>query len=396
MKILIAEDDAVSRKILEKTLTNWGYEVIVTKDGREAWDAYKNESTKVAVVDWMMPEIDGLELVRRIRKAATKDYTYVILLTAKGQKTDIVAGLEAGADDYVIKPFDHDELRSRLSVGERVLSLEEKLANNISALEEANEIMQKDVEAASQIQQSLLPENLTPNPRVKCEYEFIPCDKVGGDMLNVFEINSNHVGVYISDVSGHGVTAAMYAVAISRILSPIDNDSSICRYYDPASSEHKPVSPSRVISRLNDQLRIYRGNIYYATMIYGILNTSTLNFKYVRAGHTPLIIVHNGKATEYENDGNMPVGIDENATFNEYELNLQSGDRIYFHSDGLVQDSKYLNPKDQIILLMEKLEKVYKKDLKEGIKDIISNAMSCTPDSKPEDDMTILGMEIND
>ena len=137
MKILIAEDDATFRMMLEGILRKWGHRVVVTMDGSQAWEAFKRERPDLAVLDWMMPDADGLEVCRRIRESEGLRYVYVILLTAKGQTEDVVKGLESGADDYVKKPFDHAELRSRIKVGERVLQLERALASKVKSLEKA-------------------------------------------------------------------------------------------------------------------------------------------------------------------------------------------------------------------------------------------------------------------
>jgi len=136
LRILIAEDDSISRRILETTLVKWGFEVIVTRDGREAWQALKaDDAPKLAILDWMMPGLDGVDVCKRIRMAgAGGSYTYVILLTTKGQKEDIVAGMDAGADDYITKPFDSGELHVRLRAAKRVLDLESQLLTAHEAL----------------------------------------------------------------------------------------------------------------------------------------------------------------------------------------------------------------------------------------------------------------------
>ena len=117
MKILIAEDDAPSRILLERKLASWGYEVIATEDGNQAWDAVQKESPDIAILDWLMPELSGIDVCRRIRNAENLPYIYIILITAQDQDEDIIAGFDAGADDYILKPFDEDILRSRVSVG---------------------------------------------------------------------------------------------------------------------------------------------------------------------------------------------------------------------------------------------------------------------------------------
>ncbi len=128
MKILIAEDDPVSRRLLEVFLCKWGYDVVVTCDGSEAWDVLQRpDAPNMVISDWMMPNVDGLELCRKIREIKKSDYTYFIILTAKERKEDVVKGLEAGADDFLIKPFHQEELKYRVQIGERIIELEHRI-----------------------------------------------------------------------------------------------------------------------------------------------------------------------------------------------------------------------------------------------------------------------------
>lgn len=128
MKILIAEDSAVARRLLEATIRRWGHEVIAVADGALAWQAMERpDAPTLVILDWMMPEIDGVEVCRRIRQRDDGRYTYVILLTAKNQKEDIVYAMDAGADDMIGKPFDSEELRVRVRAGERMLDLQARL-----------------------------------------------------------------------------------------------------------------------------------------------------------------------------------------------------------------------------------------------------------------------------
>ncbi len=128
MKILIAEDDPISRRLLEATLSEWGYDVLVTSDGSEAWETMQQpEAPGLVISDWMMPHMDGLELCRKIRQMDRTGYIYFIILTAKGRKKDVIEGLEAGADDFLIKPFDREELKCRTRIGERIIKLEQRI-----------------------------------------------------------------------------------------------------------------------------------------------------------------------------------------------------------------------------------------------------------------------------
>jgi DNA-binding response OmpR family regulator len=138
MRILIAEDEGVSRRLLEETLRRWGYDVVVATDGNEAWASLSGDAPpQLAIIDWMMPGIDGIELCQRARELADELPTYLMLLTSRSAREDIVAGLQAGADDYMVKPFDEAELRARLQVGVRVVQLQMSLADRDHDLEDA-------------------------------------------------------------------------------------------------------------------------------------------------------------------------------------------------------------------------------------------------------------------
>jgi two-component system, cell cycle response regulator len=140
MKILIADDDVTSRLVLTGVLQKFGHDVVATMNGNEAWETMRQpDSPTLAILDWMMPGLDGVEVVRRIRSLGSDEPPYLILLTSMSEKADIVAGLEAGADDYLAKPFDPGELRARVEVGRRVAELQARLREAHDAL--ANEAM---------------------------------------------------------------------------------------------------------------------------------------------------------------------------------------------------------------------------------------------------------------
>ncbi|NBB94441.1 MAG: diguanylate cyclase [Planctomycetes bacterium] len=128
MRILIAEDDPVSRLVLEATLTKWGHEVIATTTGGEAWEALQApDPPRLVVLDWMMPVMDGPDVCRKMRQMSGGEYFYIVMLTAKSLIEDVVEGLDAGADDYLVKPFDKRELRMRIGSGQRIIELQKQL-----------------------------------------------------------------------------------------------------------------------------------------------------------------------------------------------------------------------------------------------------------------------------
>jgi len=136
VRILIAEDDAVTRKLLEGLARSWGYDVAVSPDGASALESLESAITpQLALLDWMMPGLDGPEVCRAVRLRPDVQPTYLILLTSKSDRADVVSGLEAGADDYLVKPFHPDELRARLNAGARIIDLQQRLAAEVAALQ---------------------------------------------------------------------------------------------------------------------------------------------------------------------------------------------------------------------------------------------------------------------
>ncbi len=147
-RILLAEDEARYRRILSHYLTSWGFSVTVAQDGLEALDALTgDDAPAMALVDWVMPGLEGPEICERVRLRSDRPYTYIILLTAKAQKEEVAAGFAAGADNYVTKPCDMNELHARLKVGERMVTLERALAKQVDTLQRALDHVRQSKEA---------------------------------------------------------------------------------------------------------------------------------------------------------------------------------------------------------------------------------------------------------
>lgn len=200
MRVVIAEDDAVSRRILETLLSKWGYEVTTTLDGEAAWNTLQEPGApSLAILDIMMPGIDGLELCRRVRLIPTSVPPYIILLTANNAVSEIVKGIEAGADDYLTKPYDRDELRVRLQVGVRIIELQTKLAERVRQLEAA----------LSHVKQL---EGILPI----CSY----CKKIRND-LNSWETVETYVADHSEAEFSHGICPGCYETTVKPQLESL-------------------------------------------------------------------------------------------------------------------------------------------------------------------------------
>ena len=201
MRILIADDDPVSRRVLETFLARWGYEVIVATDGRQTWQILQEPGAPhVMVLDWMMPGMGGVELCERVRQTGCPLPAYVILLTSRTESGDIVAGLDAGADDYVTKPFNQEELRARVKSGFRVVELQLKLADRVQELQTA-------LTSVRQLQ-GLLP---------ICSY----CKKIRDDQ-NYWQQVEQYVSKYSGVQFSHGICPECYKKIVTPQLAKAD------------------------------------------------------------------------------------------------------------------------------------------------------------------------------
>jgi len=317
MKVLVAEDDLVSRKVLVKSLKGLGYEVIPAVNGREAWEHLdSDESASLAIIDWMMPEMDGVEVIKKLRSTAKENYTFVILLTGKSETEDVVKGIDAGADDYLTKPFNHAELHARLRAGERIVQLEKKLLEVNSELASANIRMKMDLEAVANIQKTLLPNTVPKLSNVNVEWLYKPCDELAGDILNVFMLDERHMALYLLDVSGHGVGAALLSVTLSRILSPHVDKSSLLFNKVEGNEGYQITRPVEVVKKLNSRFSMDDESGQYFTLVYGVLDTKTLEYTFIAAGHPNSVLMREGKAITFDNSG-LPVGFFEEAQYKE-------------------------------------------------------------------------------
>ena len=356
MRILIAEDERITQRSLQRTLEGWGHDVVVADDGAAAWEQFQQQLFDIVLTDWDMPRMDGRELIQFVRGSGRSGYTYLILLTGRSEKADLVAGMEAGADDFLAKPFDRNELRVRLNAGERIVRLEHELAAHNEALSEANERMKYDLDAAATMQRDLLPRELPASLGANFAWHYAPCDELGGDILNVLPLDGHNVSMYLLDVAGHGVPAALLSVTLSQTLTTRDPNSSILITQNENSAAPEVRPPHEVIAQLNRRFPMGSQGDRFITMAYGVLDTQTRVLRYANAGHPPAILVRRGCALQLLTGGGFPIGVTEAAEYEEESIPLKSGDRLYFYSDGIteaVNDRREMLKEEGLVQLIE-------------------------------------------
>ncbi len=394
MKVLIAEDDAISRKLLQRRLEKWGHRVVESTNGAEAWELFQQDSFDMVISDWMMPNMDGVDLIRRIRQAQNSHYVYTIILTAKSQKDDLIAGMEAGADDFLTKPFDADELKMRLRAGQRIVELQKRLKEKNRVLASINNRIKNDLRMAAEIQQSLLPKAAPDVPGVNLKWFFKPCDELAGDTFNVFKLDENHLGIYVLDVSGHGVAAALRSVTLSYLLSPSHLQSGLLLDFSDETGEFVITPPAQVVERLNKQFPLELNTGQFFTILYGILNIPDKTFRFTSAGHPGMILLNGNGKTEVLETASLPVGILEDYSYEEQTLQLKPGNRLVLYSDGVVEAKNEAQEEFGISRLQRVMEEWQNRSLEEAVQAITLELFQWKKGENFEDDVTILALEI--
>lgn len=332
MRILIAEDDAIPRRLLQATLMKAGHDVVSACDGVEAWQILRSaDAPRLAIVDWLMPNMDGVEVCRRVRQQQASPYTYLILLTSKDRKEDLIAGLEAGADDYLIKPFDPQELQVRLRTGQRILDLQAALFASMDQLAQAH---QREVEVGAKIQQTLLFGQL-PHDLIGAQIAALtlPSLHVDGDFYDFFQYGADCFDLVVGDVMGKGVAAALLGAALK---------SSFPRAFSQlllSSAQKKLPEPEEIVLLVQREVaQRFISLGMFATLCYARCDLAQRQLTLVDCGHPKTIHFRSltGDCALLQGD-NMPLGFSACETYQQVSCSLAEGDLLVFYSDGLTE-----------------------------------------------------------
>jgi sigma-B regulation protein RsbU (phosphoserine phosphatase) len=347
-RILIVEDSDINRRALATLLCGQGYEARAVASGHLALERLAIENFDLVLLDVMMQGLSGFEVLRELRSRVSSTELPVIMTTARDGTDDIVHALELGANDYVTKPLDLPVLLARIqtqlslkhAVAEKS-GLERKLAERNRDLEAANsqlsmknDRMKQDLEGAARIQCACLPPQELTLPALSVASLYKPCAELAGDSFNVFQFDASRIGVYVLDVSGHGLPAALLAVTLGHLLSPVLTPGSIVMRAAPESGDYEVVSPAEVANILNGRFAFGPATGQYFTLVYGILNSDTGEFRYVAAGHPGPVHLVQGKEARCLDRPAMPIGVGD-GQYEERYIRLAVGDSLFLYSDGV-------------------------------------------------------------
>ncbi len=334
----------------------------------------------------MMPGIDGYETCRRLKAdPATRD-SAVIFLSAMDDTESKVRGLELGAVDYVAKPFKREEVIARVNTHLTLLRLQRELA-------EANRRMRRDLEAAAQVQRSLLPASVPDWPAVRVSWRYQPCDELAGDSLNVFRLDDRKVCMYVLDVAGHGVASALLSVSVARALLP--GADAIVQSRDGAG-RLAPTPPAEVMRLLNARFPMGVGGDYFFTIVYAVLDSHTGRLEYATAGHPAPLRISAGGSDDPRVPLGPPIGVFDDAEYRQAELSLLPGDRVYLYSDGLFEA---WNAEEEMFgeeRLVQCLDAARELPLEHALDAAMNGLLGWSGDRGLDDDVAVIAIELGE
>ncbi|MDZ8187426.1 MAG: SpoIIE family protein phosphatase [Nostoc sp. ChiSLP02] len=389
-KILVIDDDPTVRAVLKSTFKKQGYDITLASNGEEGITQAQLLRPALIICDWMMSEVDGLEVCRRIRSYPELATTFFILLTARGaargEEDDRVRGLDAGADDFISKPIEMNELKARVRAGLRLYQLNQDLQSKKQALETLNhdlqtqkQILEAELAEAADYVRSLLPSPLIGT--VTTEHLFIPSAQLGGDCFGHNWIDDDCLAIYLLDVSGHGVGSALLSVSVLNVLrSQSLPNTNFCQ-------------PSEVLKGLNQAFQMKKHGDKYFTIWYGVYHRHKRQLTYANAGHPPALLVSHNSTTNIQvqqlTSLDLPIGFLPEVEFEDAIVDVKENSMLYIFSDGAYE----INQPDGTILGLDNfiylLTKYSRKDIC-NLNQILANIFSLNAQDNLDDDFSLV------
>lgn len=388
--ILVVDDNIVNRKLLESILKKAGYSVVVAVNGEEAVSHSLEIIPDLILLDVVMPKKDGYQACVEIKQFDETTDIPIVFLSAKSETHDKIKGLEAGGVDYVTKPFNKEEVLARVRAQLKIRHLTNDLKSANDELLLKQKKIEDDLKAAGEIQKSLLPKRSLQCDRMDLHWRFIPCETVGGDIFNVFRLSEEFVGLYMLDVSGHGVPSALVTVSTSQVLQP--QTGYLLKKSITPPPHYSVVPPSQVLSFLDKEYPLERFDKYF-TISYLLFNRLDGSLRYSSAAHPPPVLLRKNGSLELLEEGGTIIGMGGMLPFEEGEVTMEYGDKLFLYTDGITEYegaseaffgedrfySKLIEKKDEPVSVM--------------IDSILDSMMDFGSNASPKDDVSLLGFE---
>ncbi len=322
-QILVIDDDSAVQILLKRMLEREGYEVVAASNGEEGMAQALALHPALIICDWVMPGLNGLDVCQLVKRDPQLSTTFFILLTSLDSVADRVKGLDAGADDFITKPVEKNELQARVRAGLRLHQLTRDLQMQ-------KQLLETEMAEAAQYVRSLLPSPMT-HP-LSINSRFIPSRQLGGDCFDYYWLDENYLAIYLLDTAGHGLRATLPSVSVLNLLRSRTLQN--LNYYQP----------SEVLKGLNEIFQMNYQNDKYFTIWYGVYNRINRDLIYATAGHPPAILISNKlkAVTEVQllRTPGMPIGMFPEAKYIDDICNIEERSILYIFSDGAYEITK--------------------------------------------------------
>lgn len=377
-QILLIDDDSIFRMTLSRRLRHQGYEVSTAADGKEGIEMAKQLRPALILCDWAMPESNGLKVCRAIKSDPDLSTIFFILLTAYGETSNRIQGFDTGADGFLSKPLNFHELNAYIRAGLRI----NQLTQDLTAQKQTLEVQL--TEGADYVR-SLLPSPIK-EPPLHVDTRFIPSIQLGGDCFNFYQLDPDYWAIYLLDVSGHGIGAAMHSVSVLNLL----RSQSLPRvnYYQP----------NHVLTALNEAFPMSDHNNRYFTIWYGVYNQTTRRLMYASAGHPPAVLISEQSSNNFETQQlgqpGLPIGFFPNINFKNGFCDVAEGSNLYVFSDGIYeiqQSNGEMWSLDAFISLLVD----YRKRQSLSLDEVLKHITSLNADNSFSDDLSLLEIQFD-
>lgn len=380
-ELLVVDDDPDILRIVQFFLTKQNFHVHSASNGEEALQTLQdNPQIELVLSDVMMPKIDGLELLRRLRSMEQFADIPVILISAEGETSQKVMGLNLGADDFITKPFNFDELMARVKNHLRLRRLQKDLVAANDLLKQQYEILVADMDAAKSVQMALMPDGFPENSRYRLGSQYLPVERVGGDFFDVVPLaDGSKLGILIVDVCGHGVAAA-FITAMTKITF--------------RNACYSSMDPAVVLNQMNAELNsnLKEG---FITAFYAVFDVPSKTFTYASGGHPPLLVHRRSSNEIIKLDAQTTfLGIFEQVQFTSNEIVIEAGDRVIFYTDGLVESHNSDMEQFGMERVMRLVTDNPDADIQPMLDLLLQGLMKFVDGGDPDDDITLVGLEV--
>jgi phosphoserine phosphatase RsbU/P len=314
--ILVVDDSATNLQVLVRTLDGTGHRILAARDGETALEIARRVKPDLMLLDVMMPGIDGFEVCRLIKRDPETRETAIIFLSARGEVSDKVSGLELGAADYITKPIQGEEVLARVATHLTRQHLER-------ALRQSRDRLDRELASAARMQRLILPASMPQHPNVSFAAYYETSRHAGGDYYDVLPLGDDRFGILVADVSGHGAPAAIVMAMIRAVVHTYPGEA---------------ADPPAVLHHINRHFQFLWDTAMYATAVYGVLDMSRRTLRVSSAGHPlPLVVRAGHEVSAVALDTVMCLLWDELGDVPCLEHALQTGDRLIFYTDGITE-----------------------------------------------------------